>query len=407
MPFEILMPALSPTMTEGSLAKWLKKEGDKIKSGDLLAEIETDKAIMELEAIDEGTLGKLLVPEGTAAVAVNTPIAVMLAAGEIVSDLAATKRQAPAANTPTPLSPPKPHRASEPDAHDARIFASPLARRLAKEAHVDLARVNGSGPNGRIVAANIEEAKKIARAVEDAVSPATQGQAAYREIPLSNLRKTIAKRLTEAKQTVPHFYLTIDCTVDKLLALRGQINGGVAAQETDAKVSINDFLIKAAAIALREAPGANASFTETAIREYADVDISVAIATPAGLIAPVVRKADAKTLLQISAEMKGLVARGRDGKLRPEELQGGSFSISNLGMYGVKHFEAIINPPQGCILAVGACEQRPAVVKGELQVSTQMSCTLSVDHRVVDGALGAEFLRAFKTLIEKPVLMLL
>jgi pyruvate dehydrogenase E2 component (dihydrolipoamide acetyltransferase) len=428
MPTPILMPALSPTMTEGSLTKWLKKEGDKVKSGDILAEIETDKATMEFEAVDEGTLGKILVPDGTQGVAVNTPIAVLLAAGENASAIASMPApQAPApkpaasapAPAPTPTAAaaapaatvapkPAPTPSSAPAAAPSggRVFASPLARRLAKSAGLDIARVTGSGPHGRVIMVDIEKAKASGGAARPAtvVAGPTGG---YREIPLNNFRKIIAKRLTEAKQTIPHFYLTIDCTIDKLLKLRGEINASLAAQKSDAKVSVNDFVIKAVAMALRKVPAANASFTETAIREYIDVDISVAVATPNGLITPIIRKADTKTLVQISTEMKGLAARARDNKLKPEEFQGGGFSISNLGMYGVKQFEAIINPPQGCIMAVGAGEQRAVVVNGALAVATQMSCTLSVDHRVVDGALGAEFLQAFKPLIEEPLSLLL
>jgi pyruvate dehydrogenase E2 component (dihydrolipoamide acetyltransferase) len=409
MPFEILMPGLSSTMTEGSLARWLKQEGDKIRSGEILAEIETDKATLEFEAIHDGTLGKILVAAGTAGVAVNTPIAVMFAADEDVAGF--TEIAMPAApvevSVTEPLAQPQSVTTLEsvagPNGH--RIFASPLARRLAKEARLELSHIKGTGPEGRIVAANVETAKASRDPVESA-APIAQSQAPYREIPLNNFRKAIARRLTEAKQTVPHFYLTVDCTVDKLLSLRAQINDSLAAQTIDAKVSINDFVIKAVAAALRRVPGANASFTESSIREYTDIDISVAVATPNGLITPIVHKADTKTLLQISAEMKLLSARAREGKLRPEEFQGGSFSISNLGMYGIKQFEAIINPPQGCILAVGATEERAVAVKGQLAVASQMSCTLSVDHRVVDGALGAEFLRSFKSMIDEPMLML-
>ena len=434
MPIQILMPALSPTMTEGALTKWLKKEGDKVKSGDILAEIETDKATMEFEAVDEGTIGKILVPGGTQGVAVNTPIAVLLGAGENASALAnmpaaqvpalkpaaaapsAAPAPAPAVAAPAPAASPgpKPAAASAPSVAPAatapsggRVFASPLARRLAKSAGLDIARITGSGPHGRIILVDIEKAKAGGGAAARQAPGVAGPLGGYREIPLSNIRKIIAKRLTEAKQTVPHFYLTIDCTIDKLLALRSEINASLAAQKIDAKVSVNDFVIKAVAIALRKVPAANASFTETAIREYTDVDISVAVAAPSGLITPIIRKADTKTLVQISTEMKGLAARARDNKLKPEEFQGGGFSISNLGMYGVKQFEAIINPPQGCILAVGAGEQRAVVVKGALAVATQMCCTLSVDHRVVDGALGAEFLQAFKPLIEEPLALLL
>jgi pyruvate dehydrogenase E2 component (dihydrolipoamide acetyltransferase) len=409
MPIEILMPALSSTMTEGSLSRWLKQEGDKVRSGEILAEIETDKATLEFEAINDGTLGKILVAAGTVGVAVNTPIAVMFAADEDVADV--IEIATPAAPVDVfatrPLAPPQsattPESVAGPNGH--RIFASPLARRLAKEARLELSHIRGTGPQGRIVAANVETAK-ASRDPVDSAAPIAQSQAPYREIPLNNFRKAIARRLTEAKQTVPHFYLTVDCTVDKLLALRAQINDSLAAQTIDAKVSINDFVIKAVAAALRRVPGANASFTESSIREYTHVDISVAVATPNGLITPIVRRADTKTLLQISAEMKRLSARAREGELRPEEFQGGTFSISNLGMYGIKQFEAIINPPQGCILAVGATEERAVAVKGQLAVASQMSCTLSVDHRVVDGALGAEFLRSFKSMIDEPMLML-
>jgi pyruvate dehydrogenase E2 component (dihydrolipoamide acetyltransferase) len=410
MPIEILMPALSSTMTEGSLARWLKQEGDKVRSGEVLAEIETDKAMLEFEAINDGTLGRILVAAGTAGVAVNTPIAVMFAADEDVVDVAEIAMPAAPADVfaTEPLAPPQsvttPESSAGPTGH--RVFASPLARRLAKEARLELSHIKGTGPQGRIVASNVETAK-ASRDPMDSAAPIVQSQAPYREIPLNNFRKAIARRLTEAKQTVPHFYLTVDCTVDKLLALRTQINESLAVRTIDAKVSINDFVIKAVAAALRRVPGVNTSFTESSIREYTDVDISVAVATPNGLITPIVRKADTKTLLQISAEMKLLSARAHEGKLRPEEFQGGSFSISNLGMYGIKQFEAIINPPQGCILAVGATEERAVAVKGQLAVASQMSCTLSVDHRVVDGALGAEFLRTFKSMIAEPTLMLI
>ncbi|HEY1720839.1 MAG TPA: pyruvate dehydrogenase complex dihydrolipoamide acetyltransferase [Magnetospirillaceae bacterium] len=425
MPIQILMPALSPTMTEGSLGKWHKKEGDKVKSGDVIAEIETDKATMEFEAVDEGTIGKILVPEGTQGVAINTPIAVLLTAGENASALAnvsaapapakaaapaqaaapAAEAPKPAPATPTPAAAPATAPASAPSG--GRVFASPLAKRIAKEAGIDIARLTGSGPHGRIILVDVEKAKKGGVPAGKLGVTAPAGGPAYREIPLNNFRKVVARRLTEAKQTVPHFYLTIDTTIDKLLALRAEVNASLAAQKIDAKLSVNDFVIKAVALALRKVPSANASFTETAIREYTDVDVSVAVATPNGLITPIIRHADQKSLVQISTEMKGLAARARDNKLKPEEFQGGTFSISNLGMYGVKQFEAIINPPQGCILAVGAGEQRPIVKDGQLAIATQMSCTLSVDHRVVDGAIGAEFLQAFKPLIEDPIALLL
>jgi len=426
MPINLLMPALSPTMTEGKLAKWVKKEGDKIKSGDVIAEIETDKATMEFEAVDEGTLGKILVAEGTEGVAVNTPIGVILEEGEDASSIkvpapaaapapvAAAPAPAPvaAAPAPAPVSAPAPA-AAAPVAHGDRVFATPLAKRIAKDAGIDLKSIAGSGPHGRIVKADVEQAQSrpaaapaaaavAAPAAKPAAAPAPAWGPAYEDVPLTSMRKVIARRLTEAKQTVPHFYLTIDYKLDALLALRSQLNA-----KSDTKLSVNDFIIRASALALKKVPAANASFTETALRMYKDIDISVAVATPSGLITPIIKHADQKGLVQISSEMKDLAARARDGKLKPEEFQGGTFSISNLGMFGIKDFAAIINPPQGCILAVGAGEQRPVVVDGALAIATVMSCTLSVDHRVVDGAVGAEYLAALKGLIEDPITMML
>jgi len=429
MPINLLMPALSPTMTEGKLSKWVKKEGDKVKSGDVLCEIETDKATMEFEAVDEGTLGKILVPEGTEGVPVNTPIGVILEEGEDASSIkapapAAAPAPAPAAApTPVPSAAAPAPAASAPVAVSSygggdRVFATPLAKRIAKDAGIDLKSVKGSGPHGRIVKADIEFAvaqpgpSKAVAAAGPAVgtapasapkpAPAPAFGPAYEEVPLTSIRKVIARRLTEAKQTVPHFYLTIDYKLDALLALRTQLNA-----KSDTKLSVNDFIIRASALALKKVPAANASFTETALRMYKDIDISVAVATPTGLITPIIKHADQKGLAQISSEMKDLAGRAKEGKLKPEEFQGGTFSISNLGMFGVKDFAAIINPPQGCILAVGAGEQRPVVVDGALAVATVMSCTLSVDHRVVDGAVGAEYLAALKGLIEDPLTMLL
>jgi pyruvate dehydrogenase E2 component (dihydrolipoamide acetyltransferase) len=431
MPIEILMPALSPTMTEGALARWLKKEGDSVQSGDVLAEIETDKATMEFEAVDEGVLGRILVPDGTQGVKVNQPIALLLAEGE---DASALDRVRPAAAaTPVAAAPTAPAASvallaapveSVDTATGGRVFASPLARRLAKAGGLDLARIAGTGPHGRVVKADIEAALAAGTGrpapvvapivapppvpasapVVPAPQPTTNPfEPAYEEIPNSSMRKVIARRLTEAKQTVPHFYLTVDCTIDALLGVRSDLN-----KRSDAyKLSVNDFVIRAVALALKKVPAANAAWGEAAIRRYTDIDISVAVATPNGLITPVIRHADRKGLADISAEMKALAVKARDGKLKPEEYQGGGFTISNLGMYGVREFAAIINPPQGCILAVGAGEQRPVVKEGALAVATQMTTTLSVDHRVVDGAVGAEFLAAFKALIQDPLSMLL
>lgn len=459
MTVNILMPALSPTMTEGKLAKWLVKEGDEIASGDVIAEIETDKATMEVEAVEEGTIGKILVDEGTDAVPVNNVIAILLEDGEdnAALDQAVSKAESGGEEAKAPEeaeekpkedarskgngeAPPEPKKeAGAPkDAKKAppqkqaqasergdgeRVFASPLARRLARQEGLDLAALEGSGPRGRVVKRDIESAlesrvgKKAAAEAPgkaaEAPMPAPAGPSAkkladmlgmaYEQQTLSNMRKTIAKRLTEAKQTVPHFYLTVDCEIDELLRMRKEING----RFEDVKISVNDFVVRAAALALQQVPAANASWDESGILMYQDADISVAVATPAGLITPIVKKAQAKGLRAISRETKDLAGRARDGKLKPEEYQGGTFSVSNLGMYGIREFAAIINPPQGCILAVGAGEQRPVVKDGALAVATIMSCTLAVDHRVVDGAVGAEFLAAFKKLIEYPAAMLL
>lgn len=446
MPIQLLMPALSPTMTEGTLAKWHKKEGDTVESGDVIAEIETDKATMEFEAVDEGTLGKILVPEGTAGVAVNQPIALLLEEGEDPSALEEAAQQAeaapaPAAPTAAPAEAPKPTPTAQPSQPAAperpaapppprhpseereRVFASPLARRLAKEAGIELARITGSGPRGRIVKADVERARAegVPAAPKPEAAPAEAPAAApaagpvtpaippellppFEEVPNTTFRKTVARRMVEAKQA-PHFYLTIDCEIDRLLELRKELNA--KAGEGEYKLSVNDMIIKAAALALKKVPAANASWSEQAIRRYTRQDISVAVATPNGLITPVIRDAGNKGLAAISNEMRDLATRARDGKLKPEEYTGGGFSVSNLGMYGIKEFSAVINPPQGCILAVGAGEQRPVVKDGALAIATMMSCTLSVDHRVVDGAVGAEYLAAFKEIVQEPLRMLL
>lgn len=406
MSTEILMPAVAPSMTEGNIVRWAKKEGDPVKQGDVLLEIETDKAVVEVEAQQDGVLGSILVPEGTNGVKVATVIALLAGKGEDPKALAAAaaKQPARAANQPVaPASPAAPAAAAAPAqavarAPGARIFASPLARRIAKDMNVDLARVSGSGPNGRVLKADVQAASRSGVAAH-AGSPAS----AYEDLPHSNTRRVIAQRLAEAKRSVPHFYLTIDCEVDALLAARRQANEMIAGL----KLSVNDMIIKAAALALRKVPAVNAAWGETAIRRFRDVDVAVAVSAPSGLITPVVRNADAKTLREISAEMKELASRAQDSRLRPEEYQGGGFTISNLGMYGIREFAAIINPPQACILAVGASEQRPVVRDGALAVATLMTCTLSVDHRAVDGVLGAEYLAAFKKLIESPIALFL
>lgn len=421
MPIQILMPALSPTMTEGNLAKWIMKEGDTVKAGQVLAEIETDKATMEVEAVDEGKLLKILVPGGSQGIKVNAPIAILLEEGEkmtadeAIAALAKKSGAAPkTAATPATAEAPKVN-PTEKTPHmngatsSARVFASPLAKRLAEQANVNLQSVKGSGPGGRIVKADIEGAKKssgpsgrVASSAApaqgiDARDYATKLGQAFNEQTNSAVRKIIAKRLTESKQLVPHFYLTIDCEIDELLSLRKSLN-----EAANAKVSVNDCVIRAVALAMKKVPAANASWTDDAILLYKDVDISVAVATPNGLVTPIIKQADTKSLMQISAEMKDLGLRAREGKLKPQEFQGGGFSVSNLGMFGVKHFSAIINPPQSCILAVGAGEQRAVVKNGQLAIATVMTCTLSVDHRSVDGSVGAEFLQAFKPLLEKP-----
>jgi len=440
MPIQILMPALSPTMTEGKLAKWRVKEGDSVSSGDILAEIETDKATMELEAADEGIFGKILVPEGTEGVAVNEPIGVILEEGDdaIVVE-AVTGVSEPEQEAEEELEEePEPEReaqrgdgnkavseelpsvltsVSEPnvvpltntksEADGPRIFASPLARRIAQNSDIDLSSITGTGPNGRIVKVDVEKALGGDVGMVGARRPAlkaTDYSQPSIELPNSTMRKTIARRLLEAKQTVPHFYLTLDCQIDNLVELRQQLNGRDGA---DYKLSINDFVIKAAALALRQVPEANASWTDTAIRLYENVDISIAVATDGGLITPVLRKADEKGLQQISNEMQDFVSRAREGKLRPEEYQGGGFSISNLGMYGIREFAAIINPPQSCILAVGTATKQPVVRGGAIAIATVMSCTLSCDHRSVDGVVGARFMQVFQSIVEDPLAILL
>jgi pyruvate dehydrogenase E2 component (dihydrolipoamide acetyltransferase) len=475
MPIEIRMPALSPTMTEGNLARWLKHEGDEVHAGDVLAEIETDKATMEYEAVDEGRIGKIIVPEGTQGIKVNAPIALLLEEGEDQTSLAGSSNNAGEVPTPAPAPHPGPLPASgeregpaqregegqqgsvtspqatqvlPPVRENGRVFASPLARRMAAHAGIDLAAVRGSGPQGRIVKADIERALSGPPAVAAAPHPgplpasgeregpaqregegqeksvmptsagapvpadapvfakpqvlALAGNPPFVEKPHSAMRRVIARRLAESKQTVPHFYETVDCTIDELLKIRAALN-----EKSETKISVNDFVIRAAALALRQVPAANASWSDEAILLWQRVDLSVAVALDDGLITPIIKGADQKGLAQIAAETKDLAARARAGKLKLEEFQGGTFSISNLGMYGIREFAAVINPPQGGILAVGAGEKRPVVRDGQLAVATVMTCTISCDHRAVDGAVAAQFLAAFKRLIEDPLTMLL
>ena len=457
MPTNILMPALSPTMEKGNLAKWLKKEGDKVKSGDVIAEIETDKATMEVEAVDEGTLARIVVPEGTADVPVNQVIAVLAGDGEDVKAAAsgvgttsapksaasfetppaaapqdeASKRKA----APQPAAPRSEEAASaavskgeapKSNGH-ARVFSSPLARRLAKEAGIDIARVEGTGPHGRVVARDIEQARSgkglkapgaaPAGSAAPAIAPAgpsdQQIRALYEEgsyavVPHDNMRRTIAQRLTASTQTIPHFYLTMDCNIGKLTTAREEINAA-APKDKDGKpaykLSVNDFVIKALALALQRIPDANVSWTEAGMLKHKHSDVGVAVAMPGGLITPIVRRAESKSLSAISNEMKDFAARARARKLKPHEYQGGTTSVSNLGMYGIKFFTAVINPPHATILAVGTGEERAVVKNGKIEIATVMSVTLSCDHRAVDGALGAELIGAFKTLIENPVMM--
>jgi pyruvate dehydrogenase E2 component (dihydrolipoamide acetyltransferase) len=436
MATNILMPALSPTMTEGTLARWLKKEGDTIKAGDVIAEIETDKATMEVEAVDEGILGKILVADGQANVKVNEPIAVLVEKGESVPSGAPAPatpapKAAPAApeakaalEAPTPA---KPMAAGGPVGNGHlpsggdRIFVSPLARRMATQAGIDLSFVKGTGPNGRIVRADIEAAQTggapapapapaaaPAPATPMAKAPAPVITAPHTVVPHSSMRKVIARRLTEAKSTIPHFYVSMDIEIDALIDLMKQLNAKAPKEGPGVyAVTINDLVIKAAAATLRQVPTVNASWTDDGMVFYDDVDVSVAVAIPDGLITPIIRKADQKGLATISREMKDLAGRARAGKLKPEEFQGGGFSISNMGMFGVSEFSAIINPPQSAILAVAAGQKRPVVKNDALAIATVMTCTLSVDHRVVDGALGATWLRAFKRLVEDPLGLLL
>jgi len=458
MPINILMPALSPTMEVGNLAKWLKKEGDTVAPGDVIAEIETDKATMEVEAIDEGTLGKILVAEGAQDVPVNQPIAVLLEEGEDASAIqeqaapepgspqaeapreaeekkaeAKAKPEQPAAPQPKPAAEkkaeptpaPAPAKPAKGNGSGDRIFASPLARRLAREGGIDLGQLKGSGPHGRVVLADIEAVKSgkapmvapapapaapaVAPSMTDAQVMKLFEEGSYDVVPHDNVRKIIARRLVEAKATIPHFYLTVDAEIDELLKLRAEINAAAPIGDDDKpawKVSVNDMVIKALAIALQRVPDANVTWTEGGMLRHKRSDVGVAVSIPGGLITPVVRNAEAKRLSDISNEMKDLAARARTRKLAPEEYQGGTTAVSNLGMFGVKDFAAVINPPHATILAVGAGIETPVVRDGKIEIRTIMAATLSTDHRAVDGALGAKLLNAFKMLIEKPAGML-
>jgi pyruvate dehydrogenase E2 component (dihydrolipoamide acetyltransferase) len=464
MPINILMPALSPTMEKGNLAKWLKKEGEKVEPGDVIAEIETDKATMEVEAVDEGVLAKIVVPEGTADVPVNQLIAVLASEGEDASKVTGVSASPPAPKaapsstspqggevaarsaagegvqqgnapaTSTPSPPPSPPRGERADRAGGevksnghgRIFSSPLARRLAKDAGIDLSRIAGTGPHGRVIARDIAAAKEGkglkapgAASAAAAAPPAVQAPSddkiralfepgSYEVVPHDNMRKIIARRLTEAKLTIPHFYLTVDCDIGKLLAAREEINASAPKNKEGKpayKLSVNDFVIKALALALQKVPDANVTWTEGGMLKHKTSDVGVAVSIPGGLITPVVRGAHTKSLSVISNEMKDLAARARTRKLKPEEYQGGSTAISNLGMFGIKDFYAVINPPHATILAVGTGEERPVVRNGKIEAAHVMTVGLSTDHRAVDGALGAQLIGAFKALIENPVMM--
>ncbi len=420
MTIKILMPALSPTMTDGKLAKWFKAEGDQVAAGDILAEIETDKATMEMEAVDDGVLGKIVIAEGTEGVAINSLIAVMMEEGEDVSAADAAASTAPAPQA-TPPEEPAPAAQPAPQAtlveKGERIFASPLAKRMASDAGIDVAVISGSGPHGRIVKSDIEAAMAGGAQAAPAAAQAPSGvpslpaiipsMGSYTEIPNSSARKIIAERLTASSRDIPSYMVTVDCEIDRLLEMRKDLNDRSPEGEDAYKISVNDFIIRAIALAMRKVPGVNTSWTEAAIQQYDDIDVSVAVATEDGLITPIIRSADQKGLAKISIEMKDLALRARDNKLMPEEFQGGGFTVSNLGMYGAKEFTSIINPPQSCILSVGAGEQRAVVKDGVLSIATVMTCTLASDHRTVDGALSAQFLQVFKTMVEDPLTMLL
>lgn len=409
MPIEILMPALSPTMTEGNLTKWLKKEGDKVKPGDVMAEIETDKATMEVEAVDEGIIGKIIIAAGTKNVPVNNLIALLLEENESLDSIKdyTPKTLAPTASkleekpAITPMSSPSvSQQLSTALPISSRIKASPLAKRIAQDKGIDLARILGSGPHGRIIRDDVLNAKTSSIGGSNILR---RHPVEYQAMENSNIRRVIAKRLLESKQNIPHFYLSIECNIDRLLQLRQEMNSITNQEKPEYKISVNDCVIKAVALALAEVPEANASWGEEAILQYNNVDVSVAVAIDGGLITPIIRNADQKSLANISNEMKDLAKRARNNALKPEEFQGGGFSISNLGMYGIKQFQAIVNPPQACIMAVGASNKRPVVINDQISIATIMDISISCDHRVVDGTVGANFLASFKKFIENPL----
>ncbi len=413
MPIPILMPALSPTMTEGTLLKWHKKEGDMVKAGDLVAEIETDKATMEIEAVDEGTLGKILIAEKTEGVKVNTPIALLLEKGESSSSLesyqVSSSTIAPSTPADQPLentSPPAQEMSASPNLGvGERVFASPLAKRIAQANNINLQEIVGSGPRGRIIKKdvdNLEKAPASGAGVFSRTRGTPQGPL-FKDAPVGSMRKVIAKRLLESKQTIPHFYLTTDFQLDTLLALRKSVNDNVEG----VKITVNDFIIRACALGLRDVPAARASWMGDTIRYYTYADIAVAVALEDGLITPIIKQADLKSIFEISSEMKELAKKAKDNKLKPEEFQGGCVSVSNLGMYNIPQFSAIVNPPQAGILAVGAGQSRPIIQNGRVEIATVMTCTLSVDHRVIDGKVAADLLNAVKKYIENPALMLI
>lgn len=405
MPIKILMPALSPTMTEGNLAKWIKKEGDRVKSGDILAEIETDKATMEIESIDEGILAKIIIPEGSQNVQVNSMIAIILEDDEKDVNLEDfIKQNATSSISHNPIEAPKEedvkvfHEDIKSEISNiGKIFASPLAKRIARDSNIDLSSIKGSGPYGRVLKDDVLSFKP-----KQASGEILRNNNLYNVVPITNIRKIIAKKLCESKQEVPHFYLALDCNLDKLMDFRNDLNN-LATEINKYKISVNDFVIKASAKALKKVPEANSSWNDNGIMQYNNIDISVAVAIDGGLVTPIIHNADQKTIIQISDEMKMLAKKAKDGKLAPHEFQGGGFSISNLGMYGISNFNAIINPPQSCILAVGAGIDKPVIINGEISISKIMTVTLSCDHRVVDGAVGAKLLNAFKDYIENPL----